>query len=232
MEGNTPVEPLSRASQYEEAPSNFVPPGSRVGSSTLPRGTVYRPYPNPKALKTFAEYFLPGMIGSFSRYKFNEQKTLFQEHHMATALATHSNEGKIQRGLEHLGCAARNFVLIANTVGLTRFMEGLNGVPGRHFSDAAAQRMLESLGELYELQIDVDAMNGAHRDAANPRFRQCRIPSKGGKPARSDAWSDRSGEEALRNDSRHEHDRLAGKTCRQGAFPEYPSPAHQEVKWK
>ena len=65
---------------------------------------------------------------------------------MATALATHSNEGKIQRGLEHLGCAARNFVLIANTVGLTRFMEGLNGVPGRHFSDAAAQRMLEVLG--------------------------------------------------------------------------------------
>ena len=81
---------------------------------------------------------------------------------MANALATHSNEGKIQRGLEHLGCAARNFVSIAKTVGLTRFMEGLNGVPGRHFSDAAAQRMLEFLGELYELQIDVDAVNGSH----------------------------------------------------------------------
>ena len=60
---------------------------------------------------------------------------------MANALATHSNEGKIQRGLEHLGCAARNFVLIANTVGLTRFMEGMNGVPGRHFSDAVAERI-------------------------------------------------------------------------------------------
>jgi hypothetical protein len=81
---------------------------------------------------------------------------------MATALATHSNEGKIQRGLEHLGCAARNFVSIAKTVGLTRFMEGLNGVPGRHFSDSAAERMLEVLGEMYELQIDVDALNGAH----------------------------------------------------------------------
>jgi hypothetical protein len=102
------------------------------------------------------------MLGSFSRCKFNEQITLFQEHHMATALATHSNEGKIQRGLEHLGCAARNFVLIANTVGLTRLMEGLNGVPGRHFSDANAQRMLEVLGEMYELQIDLDAVNGAH----------------------------------------------------------------------
>jgi hypothetical protein len=86
----------------------------------------------------------------------------FEEHHMSTALATHSNEGKLLRGLEHLGCAARNFVLITNTVGLTRFMEGLNGVPGRHFSDAAAQRMLEVLGEIYELQIDLDAVNGTH----------------------------------------------------------------------
>jgi hypothetical protein len=85
-----------------------------------------------------------------------------KEHHMATALATHSNEGKIQRGLEHLGCAARNFVLITKTVCLTRFMEGLNGVPGRHFSDAAAQRMLGILGEMYELQIDLDAVNNAH----------------------------------------------------------------------
>jgi hypothetical protein len=102
------------------------------------------------------------ILGSFSRYKFNEQITLFQEHHMATALATHSNEGKIQRGLEHLGCAARNFVLIANTLGLTRFMEGMNGVPGRHFSDDDAQRMLEVVGEMYELQIDLDAVNGTH----------------------------------------------------------------------
>jgi hypothetical protein len=106
--------------------------------------------------------FYVEILGSFSRYKFNEQTTLFREHHMATALATHSNERTIQRGLEHLGCAARNFVLIANTVGLTRFMEGLNGVPGRHFSDAAAQRMLEVLGEMYQLQIDLDAVNGAH----------------------------------------------------------------------
>ena len=81
---------------------------------------------------------------------------------MATALATHSNEQKIQSGLEHLGCAARNFVLITKTVGLTRFMEGMNGVPGRHFSDAAAERMLEVLGEMYQLQIDLDAVNGAH----------------------------------------------------------------------
>jgi hypothetical protein len=117
----------------------------------------------PQALKTFGRvFFYVEILGSFSRYKFNEQTTLFQEHQMATALATHSNEAKIQRGLEHLGCAARNFVLIAKTVGLTRFMEGLNGVPGRHFCDQDAQRMLESLGELYELQIDVDAVNGSH----------------------------------------------------------------------
>jgi hypothetical protein len=103
-----------------------------------------------------------GILGSFSCHKFNEQIPSFQEHQMATALATYSNERKIQSGLEHLGCAARNFVLIANTVGLTRFMEGLNGVPGRHFSDANAQRMLEVLGEMYELQIDLDAVNGTH----------------------------------------------------------------------
>jgi hypothetical protein len=109
-----------------------------------------------------AEYFARRNIRLFSRCKFNEQTPLFQEHRMATALETHSNEGKIQRGLEHLGCAARNFVMIANTVGLTRFMEGMNGVPGRHFSDAAAQRMLEVLGEMYQLQIDLDAVNGAH----------------------------------------------------------------------
>jgi hypothetical protein len=102
------------------------------------------------------------ILGSFSFLKFNEQTTLFQELHMALALPTHSNERKIQRGLEHLGCAARNFVLIARTVGLTRFMEGLNGVPGRHFSDANAERMLEVLGEMYELQIDLDAVNNAH----------------------------------------------------------------------
>jgi hypothetical protein len=102
------------------------------------------------------------IFGCFSRCKFNEQTTLFREIHMAFALATHSNERKIQRGLEHLGCAARNFVLIAKTVGLTRFMEGLNGVPGRHFSDANAERMLEVLGEMYELQIDLDTVNGAH----------------------------------------------------------------------
>jgi hypothetical protein len=106
--------------------------------------------------------FYVEILGSFSRYKFNEQITLFQEHHMADALPTHSNERKIQRGLEHLGCAARNFVLIANTLGLTRFMEGMNGVPGRHFCDEDAQRMLEVLGEMYELQIDLDAVNGTH----------------------------------------------------------------------
>jgi hypothetical protein len=117
---------------------------------------------HPNALKILPSIFYLEILGSFSRYKFNEQTTLFQEHHMATALATHSNEGKIQRGLGHLGCAARNFVLIANTVGLTRFMEGMNGVPGRHFSDTAAQRMLEILGEMYQLQIDLDAVNGAH----------------------------------------------------------------------
>jgi hypothetical protein len=109
-----------------------------------------------------AEYFARRNIRLFFSLQIQRTNNFVQEHHMATALATHSNERKIQRGLEHLGCAARNFVLIAKTVCLTRFMEGLNGVPGRHFSDAAAQRMLEILGEMYELQIDLDAVNNAH----------------------------------------------------------------------
>jgi hypothetical protein len=95
------------------------------------------------------------ILGAFSRYKFNEQTDLFQEHHMATALPTHSNEKKLLRGLEHLGCAARNFVMIANTVGLTRFMEGLNAVPGRHFSDEHAQRMLEVLGACLRIHLEL-----------------------------------------------------------------------------
>src|SRR5580704_7565840 len=109
---------------------------SHQGSVTLPGGTVHTvAVPTPKLQRRWPSIFYVEILGSFSRYKFNEQTPLFQEHKMANALATHSNEGKIQRGLEHLGCAARNFVLIANTLGLTRFMEGMNGVPGRHFSD-------------------------------------------------------------------------------------------------
>jgi hypothetical protein len=76
-------------------------------------------------------------------------------------LATHSNEAKIERTLKQLGCAAQNFCKIAG-VGLTRFLQALNAVPGKHFSDHQAAHLLEVLGEMYELQLDVDAITKSH----------------------------------------------------------------------
>ena len=76
-------------------------------------------------------------------------------------LASHSNEAKIARTLTHLGCAAQNFCKIAG-VGLTRFLQALNAVPGKHFSDEQAAHLLEVLGELYELQLTVDAIASSH----------------------------------------------------------------------
>ena len=76
-------------------------------------------------------------------------------------LAIHSNEGKIARTLAQLGCAAQNFCKIAG-VGLTRFLQAINGEPGKHFRDEDAVYLLEVLGELYELQVDVDSITGTH----------------------------------------------------------------------
>jgi hypothetical protein len=76
-------------------------------------------------------------------------------------LATHSNEAKIARTLTQLGCAAQNFCKFAG-VGLTRFLQAVNGEPGKHFRDEDAADLLAVLGELYELQVDVDAITGTH----------------------------------------------------------------------
>lgn len=76
-------------------------------------------------------------------------------------LASHSNESKIARTLTQLGCAAQNFCKIAG-IGLTRFLQGLNAVPGKHFPDEQAAHLLEVLGELFELQLGVDAITGTH----------------------------------------------------------------------
>ena len=76
-------------------------------------------------------------------------------------LASHSNEARIARTLEQLGCAAQNFCRIAN-VGLTRFLQALNGDAGKHFSDEQAAHLLEVCGELYELQLDADAITKTH----------------------------------------------------------------------
>jgi hypothetical protein len=76
-------------------------------------------------------------------------------------LATHSNEGKIAHTLTQLDCAAQNFCRIAG-VGLTRFLQGINAEPGKHFSDAYAAHLLDVLAELYELQLSVDAIASSH----------------------------------------------------------------------
>jgi hypothetical protein len=76
-------------------------------------------------------------------------------------LASHSNEAKIARTLTQLGCAAQNFCKIAG-IGLTRFLQALNAMPGKHFRDEQAAHLLEVLGELYELQLDVDAIAKSH----------------------------------------------------------------------
>ena len=77
-------------------------------------------------------------------------------------LASHSNEAKIAHTLAQLGCAAQNFCKIAG-VGLTRFLQALNALPGKHFSDEQAAHLLEVLGELYELQLERRCdQRGAH----------------------------------------------------------------------
>jgi hypothetical protein len=76
-------------------------------------------------------------------------------------LSSFSNEAKIDRTLKQLSCAAQNFCRIAN-VGLTRFLQGLNGEPGKHFNEDTAAHLLEVCGELYELQLDTDAIAKSH----------------------------------------------------------------------
>jgi hypothetical protein len=71
-------------------------------------------------------------------------------------LAAFSNEMKIQRGLDLLGCAAVNFCSLVGVCGKTRFMQAMNGEPGRHFSDQDAQTCLSYLERLYELQRAID----------------------------------------------------------------------------
>src|SRR5579871_5964346 len=70
--------------------------------------------------------------------------------------AAFSNEAKIQRGLDLLGCASVNFCSLVGICGKTRFMEAMNGLPGRHFSDRDAQTFLSYLERLYELQRAID----------------------------------------------------------------------------
>jgi hypothetical protein len=98
----------------------------------------------------------PSEPGVFFRFKFEDRSISDGDMTTRTALAAFSNEAKIQRGLDLLGCAAVNFCSLVGICGKTRFMEAMNGVPGRHFSDQDAQACLSYLERLYELQRAVD----------------------------------------------------------------------------
>jgi hypothetical protein len=41
-------------------------------------------------------------------------------------------------------------------------LQGINGNPGKHFRDDDAAHLLDVLGELYELQLDVNAIASSH----------------------------------------------------------------------
>jgi hypothetical protein len=63
---------------------------------------------------------------------------------------TWSNEARVQRALDLVGCPPTNFCKLIG-VGKTKFLEALNGT-GRGFDDDEAQRYLSFLERLHELQ--------------------------------------------------------------------------------
>lgn len=75
--------------------------------------------------------------------------------------ATWSNEARIQRALDLVGCPPTNFCKLIG-VGKTRFLEALGGT-GRGFDDDEAQQFLSFLERLHELQ---SAINETTRDPA------------------------------------------------------------------
>jgi hypothetical protein len=78
-------------------------------------------------------------------------------HGLVLMLGTLSNEARILRGLNLLNCPPTNFAKLAG-IPKTRFLQGLNGEPGRAFSDEDAQRYLSFIEKLFELQVAVDEL--------------------------------------------------------------------------
>ena len=75
------------------------------------------------------------------------------------AHSTWSNEARIQRALDSVGCGPTNFCKLVGC-GRTRFQEAMNGT-GRGFDDEEAQRYLSFLERLHDLQ---SAINETTRD--------------------------------------------------------------------
>jgi predicted ArsR family transcriptional regulator len=72
------------------------------------------------------------------------------------AVGTLSTEATIRRQLKELNCAENAFAVFNGVVGRTRFFEAMQGKPGKHFSHDDAERMLQVLEEMRELQSEID----------------------------------------------------------------------------
>jgi hypothetical protein len=78
------------------------------------------------------------------------------------ALASLSPESRIKAALAELGCAERNFAVIAGVVGKSRFAEGMAGTS--NFAHVDAARMLEIVQDMRDLQKSVGIVRIDWRD--------------------------------------------------------------------
>lgn len=73
------------------------------------------------------------------------------------AVATLSVEANIRERLRKLGCAESSFAVFNGLCGRTRFFEAMRGEPGKHFSQQDAERLLQVIREMEELEANSDA---------------------------------------------------------------------------
>jgi hypothetical protein len=105
--------------------------------------------------KNFLKIWRQNFTATFgSHFYFAEIRRLTISVEYRMALATFSPEAKIKNGLRELNCAESNFANFAGVVGRTRLMEGLAGQ--KDFERHDAERMLQVLEEMRELQSEID----------------------------------------------------------------------------
>jgi hypothetical protein len=73
-------------------------------------------------------------------------------------ITAYSNEGAIRNRLAKLGCTENSFVALNGITGRTRFFEAMSGKPGKGFSQQDAERLLEFISRLDELQASHDVV--------------------------------------------------------------------------
>jgi hypothetical protein len=70
----------------------------------------------------------------------------------------YSNEGIIRSRLAKLGCTENSLVAFNNIIGRTRFFEAMSGKRGKGFSQQDAEKLLEFIGRLEQLQANHDVV--------------------------------------------------------------------------